>query len=169
MADDGTVTPLGIFDDASFSETSGVFSGSDDFSVQVAAGNSLSFEPYTEQYSGLAGDLDRDGRLTGRDDGRFSGALGSGGGDDTYDPLGDLDQDGDIDAADESAFDSQLADFGTCVEDFYPDGTIDYSDLTLFLTYFNNGHRFADLNDDGSVDYSDVLVMLPAVSAGTCP
>lgn len=55
-----------------------------------------------------------------------------------------------------------------CPADFTGDGTLDFFDVSAFLTAFNNADAIADLNNDGVFDFFDVSQYLSLYSQG-CP
>ena len=55
-----------------------------------------------------------------------------------------------------------------CPADLTGDGTLDFFDVSAFLTAFGNGEVVADFTGDGSFDFFDVSAFLTAFGAG-CP
>ncbi len=55
-----------------------------------------------------------------------------------------------------------------CVADLNGDGSLDFFDVSAFLSAFTAGDAAADLNGDGRFDFFDVSAFLNAFSAG-CP
>lgn len=55
-----------------------------------------------------------------------------------------------------------------CPADFTGDGTLDFFDISEFLTAFGNQDPIADFNTDGSFDFFDMSEFLTAFGAG-CP
>jgi hypothetical protein len=64
--------------------------------------------------------------------------------------------------------DLTLVDTTPCLPDLNNDGTLDFFDVSAFLTAFGAGDLVADFNDDGSLDFFDVSAFLAAYGAG-CP
>ncbi len=56
----------------------------------------------------------------------------------------------------------------SCLADLNGDGTLDFFDVSAFLTAFNNGDLAADFTNDGTLDFFDISAFLGAFSAG-CP
>ena len=57
---------------------------------------------------------------------------------------------------------------GDCAADFSGDGTLDFFDISAFLTAFGNSEPAADFTGDGSFDFFDISAFLTAFGAG-CP
>lgn len=55
-----------------------------------------------------------------------------------------------------------------CAADLTDDGTLDFFDVSAFLTGYQNQDPIADFNADGSFNFFDVAAFLAAFSAG-CP
>lgn len=55
-----------------------------------------------------------------------------------------------------------------CLADLTKDGSLDFFDVSAFLTAFGNSDPIADFSGDGSFDFFDVSAFLSAFSAG-CP
>lgn len=55
-----------------------------------------------------------------------------------------------------------------CVVDLNNDGTLDFFDLSAFITAFNNRYPVADFNRDGTYDFFDVAAFIVAFGRG-CP
>lgn len=53
-----------------------------------------------------------------------------------------------------------------CVQDYKPDGQIDFFDVTTFLSDFNTQHPFADLNGDGVFNFFDLVAYLRIFANG---
>ncbi len=68
-----------------------------------------------------------------------------------------------VDAIELVAFDCDA-----CAGDFNGDGTVDFFDVSAFLSAFNGGDLSADFTGDGTLDFFDVSAFLAAYSAG-CP
>ncbi|PCI08911.1 hypothetical protein COB72_07455 [bacterium] len=61
--------------------------------------------------------------------------------------------------------------FGTptpCLADLTGDGTLDFFDVSLFLTYLETSNPIADFNGDGLINFFDVSTFLIEFTAG-CP
>lgn len=56
----------------------------------------------------------------------------------------------------------------TCAVDFNNDGTLDFFDVSLFLSAYNSSDPIADLTGDGLFDFFDVSAFLSQYSQG-CP
>ncbi len=57
---------------------------------------------------------------------------------------------------------------GPCPADLSQDGTLDFFDVSQFLSLFSQGDPGADFNTDGNLDFFDVSLFLQAYQAG-CP
>jgi len=57
---------------------------------------------------------------------------------------------------------------GSCAADLNGDGTLDFFDISTFLTAFSNQDPVADFTDDGTFDFFDISAFLTAFGAG-CP
>ncbi|MGV6814209.1 MAG: FG-GAP-like repeat-containing protein, partial [Phycisphaerales bacterium] len=55
-----------------------------------------------------------------------------------------------------------------CPADFTGDGTLDFFDVSAFLTAFNTMDPIADFTNDGNFDFFDISAFLAAYAAG-CP
>ncbi len=69
---------------------------------------------------------------------------------------------------DGSAFVYDLSCFVSCLADLNGDGTLDFFDISAFLTAFGNGEPVADFTGDGMYDFFDISAFLSAYAAG-CP
>jgi hypothetical protein len=56
----------------------------------------------------------------------------------------------------------------TCPADITQDGSLNFFDVSGFLSAFSAGDPAADFNDDGSFNFLDVSAFLAAFAAG-CP
>lgn len=72
------------------------------------------------------------------------------------------------DAADENEDGIPDACEAACLPDLTGDGSLDFFDVSAFLTAFGNGDASADFTGDGSFDFFDVSAFLTAFSMG-CP
>ncbi len=57
---------------------------------------------------------------------------------------------------------------GTCPADLNGDGTLNFFDVSAFLTAFNSMNPIADFTGDGNFNFFDVSAFLQAYNAG-CP
>lgn len=74
---------------------------------------------------------------------------------------------GDVDAESDSPFGNfRIA--SNCLADMDGNGTLDFFDVSAFLTLFTTQQSSGDLNADGSWDFFDVSIFLSAYNAG-CP
>lgn len=55
-----------------------------------------------------------------------------------------------------------------CAVDITADGQLDFFDISLFLTHFQNSNPIADFNTDGQFDFPDISAFLTAFTTG-CP
>ncbi len=55
-----------------------------------------------------------------------------------------------------------------CIADFQPDGSLNFLDVSVYLTAFTNQDQSADLTNDGAWNFLDISAFLSAYNAG-CP
>ncbi len=55
-----------------------------------------------------------------------------------------------------------------CIVDFLPDGVLNFSDLSIFITLYTNQDDLADLDSDGFFNFSDIAEFLILYAQG-CP
>ncbi len=88
--------------------------------------------------------------------------------------LADIDGDSDIDLVIANVFYGEMQVVVNqcapqdCPADLTGDGTLDFFDISAFLTAFGNQDPVADFTGDGSFDFFDISTFLTAFSAG-CP
>lgn len=63
---------------------------------------------------------------------------------------------------------SYVFEFPVCAADLNDDGTLDFYDLSAFLTAFNNQDPAADFNSDGTYDFYDISTFVVSFQRG-CP
>jgi hypothetical protein len=63
---------------------------------------------------------------------------------------------------------ASLTSSGSCPADLTGDGTLDFFDVSAFLSAYNAMNPIADFTDDGVFDFFDVSAFLSAYNAG-CP
>lgn len=68
----------------------------------------------------------------------------------------------------ESDLSNYPASAGPCDADFNGDGSLDFFDISEFLSYFSREFQEADINGDGQHDFFDISAFLSLFSAG-CP
>ena len=66
------------------------------------------------------------------------------------------------------AITTELIEEDQCPADFTGDGTLNFFDISAFLSAFNAQDPSADFNDDGQYNFFDVSAFLSAFSGG-CP
>ncbi len=109
--------------------------------------------------SGIFGDTNNDGQADCCDLADYAGALGSVVSDSSYVVELDFDLDGDIDSVDQAEYNK------VCVADFNDDYSLDFLDVSAFLSAYGMMDPAADINGDGSFDFQDISAFLAMVNA----
>lgn len=108
------------------------------------------------------GDIDLDGDVDADDRDIIVAFQGEG----AFYSEGDLDCDGDVDADDLAAWD--MLQSNPCPADLTGEGSLNFLDVSAFLSAFGNQDPIADFEQDGSYNFLDVSAFLAAFGAG-CP